>query len=284
MELQTKLSFSLIFEQSRNFLCNRMKPITLVCLALAVINNILTGTISIDEEAIKNLYLGHINSTISLIIMFTLMIGIILKAISIAMISNLYTSDRLNLNLLLSKALSNLLNIILFYLFIFVILLFAVLIVSMGIFILKMLLPTAILSILMILIVFFSIIFIAIFSNFFFGLLVNPNNRSFMELINLSLTLSKQHWKPALLMLLTFLAFELILAGFGLLFGAVEVAIENLINSHIVSILIDIMLFFFAIMLDTFIVIFFYRLYSLATGIASPKVPPKNDENNKLIV
>lgn len=270
MEMQTKLSFSVIFDQTCNFIRKRITQFALVSLVIALVSAIIHSSFY-APEMLEQLYLTQNLDNYFLFLIMTMLINIIIKAMSIAAISNLYVSDKLNPNLLLSKALSNTLKIILFYLIVAISIVLVAIMSSLVIVCLSYLLPKALVYIFVILMLIVPILFLGIFSNFFFGLLVEPHQKNFFELLSLALDLSTKQWKPALIMILIGIALIFAFLKIGMLFDN-----DNIIFNVIFE--------FGSIFLSIFFTCFFYRLYWLATGASSSELSSKNNDEHNLII
>ncbi|OCG13881.1 hypothetical protein A9G24_07175 [Gilliamella sp. App6-5] len=274
MEMQKKISFPLIFTQTRNFIRNRITQFALVSLVLALVHTFFNSFFD-KQNLAEQINLSYDLTNYFSFVILTLLIGIILKAISIATISNLYASDRLNLNLLLSKALSNTLKIILFYLIIGIFIFLVTLMLSIVLISLSLLLPKALIVILIFLVLLVSILFLIIFCNFFFASQVEPRPNNIFESLSLSMQLSKTQWRQGILMTLIYLAFVIILTQLAMAFDD-----DNFVLNTVFS--------FCTIFFDIFVTSFFYRLYSLITHSTNSTLPPNNDdkhqEDHKLIL
>ncbi|NUF28477.1 hypothetical protein GA0061081_11742 [Gilliamella bombicola] len=261
MEVQKKLTFSLIFKQTLNFTRNHVMPILFVSLMVALANSVITN------------YLYYLNLDLQLyldlsphipILILALLIHSTMKSISIATVSNLNSSNKLKPKLFLSSFLSSMLKILGFYItFIFLVFLIAI-ILSLVFICLNFLLPSILILLLIALILIVPIIFFSIFSDLFFGSLADPKQKSFADLLSLNYQLVKKYWAPGLLMLLISGAFSTLLAKLGMTLDN-----ENIILSAIIS--------FASAFFDIFVTSFFYRLYSLATNTTSQNLPAKDD-------
>ncbi|MCO6544504.1 MAG: hypothetical protein J6564_01570 [Gilliamella sp.] len=267
MEMQKKISFPLTFTQTRNFIRNRITQFILVSLTLALIHTFFNSLFD-KQNLAKQIYFSQNLTNYVLFAMLTLLIGIILKAISIATISNLYISDKLNLNLLLSKALSNTLKIILFYLIIGVFIFLVSFMLSIVLISLNLLLPKVLIFILIFLVSLIPILILIIFCNFFFASLVEPSQNNILDSLSLSIQLSKTQWRSAILMVLIYLAFVMVFAQLTIAFDS-----DNFVLDTIFS--------FCSVFFDIFVTSFFYRLYTLANSTSNSVAPSNNDDKNQ---
>ena len=267
MEMQKKISFPLTFTQTRNFIRNRITQFILVSLTLALIHTFFNSLFD-KQNLAKQIYFSQNLTNYVLFAMLTLLIGIILKAISIATISNLYISDKLNLNLLLSKALSNTLKIILFYLIIGVFIFLVSFMLSIVLISLNLLLPKVLIFILIFLVSLIPILILIIFCNFFFASLVEPSQNNILDSLSLSIQSSKTQWRSAILMVLIYLAFVMVFAQLTIAFDS-----DNFVLDTIFS--------FCSVFFDIFVTSFFYRLYTLANSTSNSVAPSNNDDKNQ---
>ncbi|OCG43912.1 hypothetical protein A9G35_08940 [Gilliamella sp. Choc5-1] len=265
--MQKKISFPLTFTQTRNFIRNRITQFVLVSLTLALIHAFFNSFFD-KQNLAEQIYFSRNLTNYILFVMLTLLISIILKAISIATISNFYISDKLNLNLLLSKALSNTLKIILFYLIIGVFIFFISFMLSIVLISLNLLLPKELIFILIFLVLLIPILILIIFCNFFFASLVEPSQNNILDSLSLSIQLSKTQWRPAILMVLICLAFVMVFAQLAIAFDNDNFILDTLFS-------------FCSIFFDIFVTSFFYRLYMLANSTSNSAAPPNNDDKNK---
>ncbi|NUE95979.1 hypothetical protein GYW75_06220 [Gilliamella sp. ESL0232] len=266
--MQKKISFSLIFIQTCNFIRNRITQFVLVSLTLALIHAFFNSFFD-KQNLAEQIYFSQNLTNYVLFVMLTLLISIILKAISIATISNLYISDKLNLNLLLSKALSNTLKIILFYLIIGVFIFLVSFMLSIVLISLNLLLPKELIFILIFLVLLIPILILIIFCNFFFASLVEPGQNNILDSLSLSIQSSKTQWRSAILMVLIFLAFVMVFTQLAIAFDS-----DNFVLDTIFS--------FCSIFFDIFVTSFFYRLYTLANSASNSAAPStSNDDKNK---
>ncbi|MWP49924.1 MULTISPECIES: hypothetical protein [unclassified Gilliamella] len=272
MEMQKKISFSLVFTQTRNFVRNRITQFALVSLTLALFHAFFNSFFD-KQNLAEQIYVSRNLTNYILFVILTLLIGIILKAISIATISNLYINDKLNLNLLLSKALSNTLKIILFYLIIGAFVFLVSFMLSIVLISLNLLLPKAVIFILIFLVLLIPILILIIFCNFFLASLVEPGQNNILDSLSSSIQLSKTQWRPAILMVL-------ICLGFVMVFAQLAIAFDN------DNFILDTLFSFCSIFFDIFVTSFFYRLYTLATNHTNSNFPTKDDqqETDSLIV
>ncbi|KFA58775.1 hypothetical protein A9G34_10255 [Gilliamella sp. Choc4-2] len=262
--MQKKIPFSLVFTQTCNFFRNRIIPIALVSLLVALMSPVISYYFY-KLETYTQLYLsGNIASYVSVIII-EVAIYIAIKSISIATVYNLYVSDKLNPKLLLSKVLENLLKIIVFYFAMIFHLVVIVLFLFLIFITLNSLLPKPlIISLIFITLIIFSVLFF-IFTSFFFGLLAESKQKSFSELFSLSCQLTKTQWLPSFLMLLINIAYLMIITKLFMIIG------EN-------NIVVNIIFSFCSAFFDIFLTSFFYRLYWLATNDANSNFPTKDDQ------
>ncbi|NUF49707.1 hypothetical protein [Gilliamella sp. ESL0250] len=273
MEMQKKISFSLVFTQTCNFFRNRIIPIALVSLLVALMSSVISYYLY-KPETYTQLYLsGNTTSYVSVIII-AVAISIVMKSISIATVYNLYVSDKLNPKLLLSRVLENLLKIIAFYLVMIFHLVVIVLFLFLILIILNLLLPKSlIISLIFITLIISSVLFF-IFTSFFFGLLAESKQKSFSDLFSLSCQLTKMQWRPSFLMLLINIAYLMIITILSMIIDENNIIVVNIIFS------------FCSVFFDIFLTSFFYRLYWLVTNDANSNFPTKDDqqETNSLIV
>ncbi|OCG35330.1 hypothetical protein [Gilliamella sp. Gris1-4] len=274
--MQKKISFSLVFTQTCNFFRNRITQFVLISLALSLIYTFFTFFFIKENNLTEQIYVSQNLTKYFSFLGLACLLNIILKAINIATVSNLYVSDKLNLNLLLSKTLSNTLKIILFYLIIGIFIFFIAIMLTIVIIGLSIILPNPILLLLIILVLLVPMLLFAIFCNLFLGSLADPNQKSIFELISLNIQLSKKYWLPALLMLLINIVFLIVFTNLVLKFN----------NNNFV---LDTIFSFISIFFDIFVTSFFYRLYMLATHLNNSALPPKNNDehqnnNYKLII
>ncbi|MFQ0994951.1 hypothetical protein ACGH6Q_07995 [Gilliamella sp. BG2] len=266
--MQKKISFSLVFIQTCNFIRNRITQFVLVSLTLALIHAFFNSFFD-KQNLAEQIYFSQNLTNYVLFVMLTLLISIILKAISIATISNLYISDKLNLNLLLSKALSNTLKIILFYLIIGVFIFLVSFMLLIVLISLNLLLPKELIFILIFLVLLIPILILIIFCNFFFASLVEPGQNNILDSLSLSIQSSKTQWRSAILMVLIFLAFVMVFTQLAIAFDS-----DNFVLDTIFS--------FCSIFFDIFVTSFFYRLYTLANSASNSAAPStSNDDKNK---
>ncbi|OCG59450.1 hypothetical protein A9G41_12775 [Gilliamella sp. Nev5-1] len=265
--MQKQIPFSLTFTQTRNFICNRITQFVLVSITLALIHAFFNSFFD-KQNLVEQIYFSRNLTNYVLFVMLTLLIGIILKAISIATISNLYISDKLNFNLLLSKALSNTLKIIIFYLIIGVFIFLVSFMLSIVLISLNLFLPKALIFILIFLVLLIPTLILVIFCNFFFASLVEPNQSNILDSLSLSIQLSKTQWRSAILMVLIYLAFVMAFARLAIAFDS-----DNFVLDTIFS--------FCSIFFDAFVTSFFYRLYTLANSASNSVAPPNNDDKNQ---
>lgn len=270
--MQKKIPFSLVFTQTRNFVRNRIKPIVLVSLLVAIISTVITYYLY-KPEAYTQLYVSENTTSYVLFIIIAFAISITMKAISIATVYNLYVSDKLNPQLLLSRVLENLLKIITFYLVMLFFSVFVVLFLSLIFITLSLLLTKPLIILLIILTLIIPSVLFFIFTSFFFGSLAESKQKSLSELFSLSCQLTKTQWRPSFLMLLINIAYLMIITKLSMIIG------EN-------NIVVNIIFSFCSVFFDIFLTSFFYRLYWLATNDANSNFSTKDDqqETNSLIV
>lgn len=266
--MQTKLSFSLIFDQTLNFAKNRFWQVIIVSVLLGAFNVAVTSFF-IDKDAINSF--STIGDPSAFPAIGKLLIGVSLSAlvvtsVSIMIVYNLSISNQLNANIFFSRIISTILKILGFNVLYTIIIFFAALILGLVLFILQLISPY-LGSILILIAGLFLVFFMMTIYNFFIGSIVAPSSKSFFQQFSDCHQLAKAYWKLGIGMIFINIMFLLVISGI-----AMSTPQDNVV--------IDIVFSSLSNFVDIFVICFFYRLYVLISEQGSQKGNRMNDETN----
>lgn len=267
------LSFVSLFSDTKNFVINRIMPILITLLILAIISQLVTimfmpsedtllplqqfldnalkANSHVSVQAIENALarltpqqqqdmVALVSSYVIKLLLVTLVTNLISTSICLSLISNLSNYNILNINQLITKALTLAPQILMFIL------------LSVPFFFILILLSTLIAP-LMIFIMLFGMVFYTIIYTIFLSTIVAPtSDSSLFSKIRESLYRFKQQYK----LMLPIMGIWLIAL---LVFGSIisSVAGSNLIVEIIIGMI--------GLLLNFFLLSYFYRLYTLTT-------------------
>lgn len=257
--MNTQLSFSLIFSQTINFVKNRFLQIIIVCVLLGILSNVLSDMFL--NQAILNevVMMSDVQTALPLLsklLLILLTISFVTNSIMIAAVYNLSRSAYLNPQMLISRLLPILLNILGFFIIYVLISILAIVILSLALFLIGFIFPSlgstlSLLGGLIILIGMMTVFYL------FVGSLVDPSTKSFFTLFLESHHFAKKCWKSSVLMVLISLlvitvitALEQVVANQNIFISTLFISLSNLVN--------------------IFVIVYFYRSYQLVSEQHSP--------------
>ncbi|MWP60947.1 hypothetical protein [Gilliamella sp. Pas-s25] len=254
MEMQKKISFPLIFNQTTNFIRNRLWQLAIVSVVLSLITTLAHNNLFDKQVLIQLVETANKKEIIFYLLKLFMIFGflsLIMKAIVLAVIYNLSTSDRFNINLILGRILPNLLNIIAFnvvYLTIsIVVLIFAILIFI----VLNFIFPQNLVAFLFISISLIYLVVLTAIYYYFLGSIIQPTVKPFFQKFAESHTYALSYWRLTLPMVL--------------IYYLIAIVIEPVLNSagenNITLLLIVCITLLFV---DIFTMSFFYRISILS--------------------
>jgi hypothetical protein len=273
MDSQKNLSFLTAFEQTINFIQNRLVLIAISSVVLAVASSLLTSLL-LDPSAMVMMMYGGVGSIQFLraffgILLLLLLLSLLLKAITLAIIYNLSESDKFDLNLISSRILPAFLNLVgfsLIYLFLAAGISF-VLVLIVGV--LGLVLPERFLFILLLLGMIATMLFVNMVFAYFSASLIRPDSKRFgsrfCDVHRLVLT----NFKAPLIMMLINFAVIITLSLVCFILG------NNIVISMITSVL--------TTFLSFFVCTFFFRLYNVSNDVEQQKLDSDNSNNQQII-
>lgn len=267
--MQTKLSFSLIFDQTLNFAKNRFWQVIIVSVLLGAFNVAVTNYF-IDKDAI-NSFSTTGDPSLAFSAIGSLLLGVTLSALVITSVStmivyNLSISNQFNANIFFSRIISTILKILGFNVLYTFIIFFVALILGLVLFILQLISPN-LGSILILIAGLFLVFFMMTIYNFFIGSIVAPSSKSFFQQFSDCHQLAKAYWKLGIGMIFINIMFLLVISGIAMYTPQDNIAIDIVFSS-------------LSIFVDIFVICFFYRLYVLVSEQGTQIDNRMNDETN----
>lgn len=253
--MQANLSFSLIFNQTINFIRNRFWQLIIVSIILAIFQTSVTNHFMSEEvlDQISNVQDTSFIFPIIIRALFAVILtSLIIASINIATIYNLSISNKFNIKLLLSKSFSSLVRILGFNLIYTLIIFIVLLILSIVLFVLHMVVPQlgALIALFCIIL---AVIYLLMVYNFFVGSIITSSSQNFFHVFNQCHQFVKQYWKIGCLMIFIDIGFLILLYALSM-----NVPTDNFVLDSVLSCVSN--------FIDIFVMCFFYRLTQLITN------------------
>lgn len=252
--MQTELSFYRLLNETINFIRNRFQPIIIICFLISA-----TTTPILNHVFDKQLFQQLSNQSLNVVLLQLLkpaiiymLINFMTQAVILAVIYNYSISNKFNFNLILSRLLPNILNLIGLSLvcaclivtgLIFMLLICSVLNLILPIQIMNLLISTVTIVVMIVVMIVISIVYLQ-----FNSLIIEPSTKDFFQKFIECFTHTLMYWRLTLPMFLIYF-----LAIFVLSHWAVSITslMINIIYSTIIM---------FA---NIFMICFLYRLNML---------------------
>lgn len=248
--MQTELSFSRLLNETINFIRNRFQPIIIICFLISatttpILNNLF------DKQLFQQLSNQSLYAVLLQLLkpaMIYMVINFMTQAIILAVIYNYSISNKFNFNLILSRLLPNILNLIGLNLvcacLIVTGLIFMLLICS----VLNLILPIQIMNLLILTVMIVVMIVISIVYFQFISLIIEPSTKDFFQKFIDCFTHTLMYWRLTLPMFLIYFLAIFLLSHWAISITSLMI---NIIYSTII------------IFANIFMICFLYRLNML---------------------
>ncbi|OCG03950.1 hypothetical protein [Gilliamella sp. wkB112] len=269
--MQTNLSFSLIFNQTKNFIRNRFWQFIIVSLITGLFH-VLVSNYIMDEKTLEQLANTQdvliVLSTILKMLVVLIFASLIIVSVDVATIYNLAISDKFNIKILLSKFLSSIIKVFGIGTIYTFIILFILLFFGLVFFTLRMVMPELGTIMMIFFMVGFTLLIMTVYY-FFIGSIIAPSTKSFIQLFVQSHQLAKKYWQQGCLILIIDAFCMLILSALSATYG------DNFILDLILSTVSN--------LVDIFVICFFYRINQLLSD-KEMNLTESNPNNTNLIL
>lgn len=276
--MQQKLSFPLIFNQTCQFIRSRFLQIIVISIILGIlysliydffISNLIINTINeqmfIGNTAISSLFAAAMSSIIKMALM-VMILNIINLSINIFAVYKLSSSEKININSIVSKITSSMLKLIGFNLIYLLISLFVGILFGLLCLMLSLIGSNQLTTVFMIFCILIMVIYITTVVYFFMGSIVAPTSKSFFEIFIETHRLFRRYWIPGcFIVIITYIC--MLLVNFLLI---------DFSNSNYV-------LAPFNNFINIFLIYFFHQMFTFLT---KKELVSENGDttNNKLLI
>ncbi|OCG19829.1 MULTISPECIES: hypothetical protein [unclassified Gilliamella] len=252
--MQTTLSFSLIFNQSINFIRNRFWQIAIVSLVLSLITTMIYNNLYDKQALIQLTQTANPKATLSYLLkpfMIFSLLSLIIKSIVLAVIYNFSINDKFNINLILFRMLPNVLNIVAFNVVYIAISIVGFIFAALIFIVLGFIFPKNLVVFLFIAIALIYSIVLTTIYYYFVGSIIQPTVKPFFQKFAESHKYALSYWKLAVPMVLIYY----------LILIVIPPTLNAICGDNILSTIVSTTLSLF---FDIFTMCFFYRLNILS--------------------
>ena len=273
MNSQNNLSFSVILEQTINFIRNRFVAIAIASVVISLASSLLTYLIMDPATfTVSMLYYRNTADMVGAVfgvLLLLFMVYIFISSVMIGVIYNLSTSEKFDLKLVLERLLPAFLNLLGFACIYSIIVIVIAIVVSLIFAIISFILPSRAASLLLILTGAAIGLFLSVIVYYFCASLIRPNSKGFFQKFADCHKLAVTQWKAPFLMVLISVVINIVLYFISTMLG------DNIVVMIIYSVL--------STFLSFFVYSFFFRLYSESNVVEQPKLDDNNQNNQQVI-
>lgn len=274
--MQKKLSFTLLFNQTYQFICSKLWQVILISVIVGIVFTLIAKfffTYSVLSILQSQVVMGSMSYSISAafsslfrILLIFMVINVICQTINISTVSVLSSNGKLESNSLISKATSTFLKLLGFNLIYALILFFVAIFLVLFLFLLSYILPQRLLALLVIISAIAIVLYIQTVYGFFIGSVTGPTSKSFFQIFTETHRAIKQY----------FLAGSLIVLGNFFCLLLINWLLSNVpYGEFLVSTITN--------FIGIFIIYFFYQAY-ITLNEKEPVSENNNTTNNQLII
>lgn len=274
--MQKKLSFTLLFNQTYQFICSKLWQVILISVIVGIVFTLIAKfffTYSVLSILQSQVVMGSMSYSISAafsslfrILLIFMVINVICQTINISTVSVLSSNGKLESNSLISKATSTFLKLLGFNLIYALILFFVAIFLVLFLFLLSYILPQRLLALLVIISAIAIVLYIQTVYGFFIGSVTGPTSKSFFQIFTETHRAIKQY----------FLAGSLIVLGNFFCLLLINWLLSNVpYGEFLVSPITN--------FIGIFVIYFFYQAY-ITLNEKEPVLENTDTTNNQLII